>query len=83
MSKVIQHIKLTDTIAITECANGWWLYDKTRGMNLAMRSKSERDAFVKALEYYQERLTYMDKVYHSLKCKVNNFVNVFAEEDNY
>lgn len=82
MSKVIQHIKLTETIALTECADGWWLYDNTRGMNLAMKSKSERAAFIEALEYYQGRLTFMEKAYSSIKSKVNNFMNVFAEEDN-
>lgn len=56
MGKVIEHKKLTETLGITECADGFWLYDKTRGMNLAMKEKTAQDAFVKALSYYQERL---------------------------
>lgn len=34
MAKCVNHEKLTATIEISECNDGWWLWDKTRGMNL-------------------------------------------------
>lgn len=41
----------TDTLNMVYCKDGFWLYDETRGMNLAMKQKSEREAFIEALEY--------------------------------
>lgn len=49
MSKVINSKVLTNTLSITECTDGFWLYDETRGMNLSMQAKSEEAAFVEAL----------------------------------
>ena len=54
-TKAIRSIKLNDTLAISECKDGYWLYDKTRGMNLSMRAKTEQDAYVGAITYYQKR----------------------------
>lgn len=59
----------------------FWLYDNTRGMNLAMKSETERDAFVSALGYYQNRLIELEKEFNSLKTKVKNFVDNFVEEE--
>jgi hypothetical protein len=53
MAKTISHEILSETVAITECTDGLWLYDKTRGMNLAMRAKSRDAAFLEAITYYQ------------------------------
>ena len=57
MRPAIKNTKLTDTLTLSECHDGFWLYDKTRGMNLSMRAKTPTDAFVKALTYYQRRLS--------------------------
>ncbi len=83
MSKVIKHEELSDTLAITECNDGWWLYDKTRGFNLAMRAKSKDAAFLEALEYYQYKLMAVEESYKELSHKVNCFVHQlgFDEED--
>lgn len=37
MGKHINSTKLTETLTLSECSDGFWLYDKTRGMNLSMR----------------------------------------------
>ncbi|WPK37415.1 hypothetical protein [Escherichia phage AV123] len=42
MSKVINHKELNPTLSMSECTDGFWLYDDTRGMNLAMREKNRR-----------------------------------------
>ena len=80
--KVIRSIKLTDTLALSECKDGWWLYDKVIGMNLGMRCKSPDDAFVEALTYYQERLTLAEGNLRSLSEKVEIFVSQFVPEDD-
>ena len=80
MSKFINHTVLTETLTITECKDGFWLYDKTRGMNLSMRAKTEQAAFVEALTYYQKRLKDIESCYNSLSERVNSFVSSFSEE---
>ena len=81
MSKVINHVQLTPTLALTECKDGFWLYDKTRGFNLAMRAKTSTDAFVESLEYYQDRLKEVESKYSNLKAKVDSFVSNFVDEE--
>lgn len=82
MSKVINSYDLASgTLSLTECSDGFWLYDETRGMNLSMRAKTEREAFVEALEYYQERLTRVEGHYRELNKKVQDFVGLVSEED--
>ena len=82
MSKVLTHTQLTDTLGLTECTNGFWLYDKTRGMNLAMRKDTESEAFTSALEYYQRRLAEKEHAYKELASKVDAFVSQFCEDDD-
>ena len=79
----IRNIKLTDTLILSECKNGWWLYDKVVGMNLGIRCKSPDAAFVEALTYYQERLTLAEENLKSLSKKVEVFVAQFVPEDDH
>ena len=78
----IRNINLTDTLILSECKNGWWLYDKVVGMNLGIRCKSPDAAFVEALTYYQERLTLAEENLKSLSEKVEIFVDQFVTEDD-
>lgn len=87
MSQPADHVhKISKTLTLCEFesggSKGFWLYDKTRGMNLAMRAKTERDAFVEALEYYQERLTEVEAKHRFLKVQVDAFVTKVMEEDS-
>ena len=79
MAKTISHEILSETVAITECTDGWWLYDKTRGMNLAMRAKSRDAAFMAAITYYQRRLIDVEAGYSTLQRKVDRFVGQFVD----
>ena len=54
-TKASRNIELTDNLTLSECKNGYWLYDYTRGMNLSMKAKTEADAFTEAITYYQKR----------------------------
>jgi len=55
-------VELSGTLTLCEYTNprngsyGFWLHDKTRGMNLSIRAKTAEAAFVEALTYYQGRL---------------------------
>lgn len=78
----IASTKLSDTLDLSECHDGFWLYDKTRGMNLSMRAKTSTDAFVEALTYYQERLLQVEADHKSLQAKVASFIDQFIEGDD-
>lgn len=80
--KPISFTKLSDTLNICECHDGFWLYDETRGMNLAMRAKSRDEAFTEALTYYQERLKELEEKHGDLVRKVNSFIGQFSEEED-
>ena len=73
----ISHVKLSPTLSISECHDGFWIYDKTRGMNLAMRAKTRDAAFVEVITYYQERLKKMESSYADLTKRVEDFVTQF------
>jgi hypothetical protein len=70
-----------DTFSLVECSDGYWLYDYVIEMNIACRSKTEQDACIEALLYYQRRLTQVKKEYKDLRDKVENFVSQLTEED--
>lgn len=82
MGKTIFSTKLSDTISLTLCTDGYWLYDFTRCMNLSMRAKTEQAAFVEALTYYQRRLEDIESCYNSLQSRVDTFVSQFVEDYN-
>lgn len=82
MGKTIHAIKLSETLNLAECTDGWWLYDQTRGMNLAMKAKTSTDAFVEALTYYQRRLAEVERAHSSLKEKVDAFVAQFHDDED-
>lgn len=83
MSKSIQSFKLSDSITITECNDGWWLWDETRKMNLSMKADSKEAALFVALEYYQDRFNTLDTQHKDLKSKVESFVSgVISSEDH-
>ena len=82
MAKYISSTKLSDTLTISKCVDGFWLYDKTRGMNLSMRAINETSALVEALGYYQKRLADVERVYNQLQSRVDTFVDQFTDTDD-
>lgn len=70
----------TETLQMTTHHDGFWLYDKVLGMNLAMRAKTEREAFVEALEYYQRKLAESVDGLRCLTKKVRSFVQTMHDE---
>ncbi|MAX51516.1 MAG: hypothetical protein CMH22_06010 [Methylophaga sp.] len=70
-----------DNITLSKGKDGFWLYDESRGMNLAMKTKTEQEAFVEALDYYSKRLSEVEHEYKTLNKKVESFVMNFVEEE--
>ena len=42
-------INLNDNTRITECHNGWWLWDETQGMNLSIKADSKEEEHLSLL----------------------------------
>jgi hypothetical protein len=78
-SKAISNIKLTDSLTISECKDGYWLYDETRGMNLSMGAETEQDAYVEAITYYQKRCAEVEQKKKKLYDSVNNFIESLSD----
>lgn len=81
MRPAINTTKLSETLTLSECHDGFWLYDKTRGMNLSMRAKTPTDAFVKALTHYQRTLSDVETAHRELRGLVDAFVSNFTDDE--
>lgn len=77
MSKCISHTQLTPTLELSECKDGFWLWDATGQQNLAMKEKTAQDALVTALEDALERCARLEKAHAGLVEKVEAFVAQF------
>jgi len=75
MAKGIRNAFKLDTLSLTECNDGYYLYDKVLGMNIVMRAKTEQDAYIAALLYYQKRLAEVKLDYKILNDKVDGFIS--------
>ena len=81
MARAIRNVFKLDTLSLTECNDGYWLYDTVVGMNISMRAKTEQAAYIEALLYYQKRLQQVKNEYKELNNKVENFLSQFEKED--
>jgi hypothetical protein len=83
----IQTIRLSESISLSEChrtgekPRGWWLYDKTRGMNLAMGAETKEAALLEAVQYCQKRLVCVESALRGLQGRVDAFIGQFVEEE--
>lgn len=82
MSKVIRKIFKIDTLSLHECTDGYYLYDYVVGMNISMRAKTEQDAYIEALLYYQRRLVEVKTDYKTLNDKVETFLSQFDRDED-
>lgn len=81
MKKETRWVFKTDTLQLTERADGYWLYDHKEGMHLSMRAKTEVDACIEAIQYYQIRLAESRAAYKDLNTKVGSFISLFDRDD--
>ncbi len=82
MSKVIRKVFKIDTLSLHECKDGYYLYDYVVGMNISMRAKTEQDAYIEALLYYQRKLVEAKVNYKTLNDKVESFLCQFDRGDD-
>ncbi len=82
MGKFVAYVVETESLTLSEQSDGFWLWDKTRQMNLAMCAKTPFEAFADALTYYQSRLTRIETDYRELSVKVDAFVSQFRENSH-
>lgn len=68
-----------ETMSLSKLKDGFWLWDETRSMNLAIREKTERIAFIEAIEYYQRRLKEVEEESKRLHDISNKFVKDFEK----
>ena len=80
MRPATKNTQLSGTLTLSECHDGFWLYDETRGMNLSMRASTRDAAFIEALGYYQNRLASIETAHKTLKSKVDAFVSNFIDD---
>lgn len=81
MGRAIRTDHVLPTLHMSECPDGFWLYDDTRGMNLAMRAKTKEEAYVDAIKYYQQRLKKIEEGYRLLRSQVDAFIELTSEQD--
>lgn len=80
MGKAIRNVFKIDTLSLVECTDGYYLYDTIIGMNIAMHEKTEQDACIKALLYYQKTLQTIKVDYQTLESKVSHFISLIERE---
>ncbi len=81
MGKAIRNVFKTNTLTLTECTDGYYLWDNVAGFNITIHAKSEQQALIEGLEYYQRYHSKLKKDYKELNDKVENFLSQF-ERDN-
>lgn len=78
----IENTKLSETLTLQHFEkHGFWIYDETRGMNLAMRAKTRDAAFIEVIDYYQRRLLKVESDLRDLNQKVESFLKQFEREE--
>ena len=81
MKKAIRKVFKTDTLSLHECTDGYYLYDYVVGMNISMRAKTEQDAYIETLLWYQKKLQNAKLDYKILNDKVQNFISHIGGEE--
>lgn len=81
MAKPIRNIFKNDKFLLSETTKGFYLYDYILCMNLSMNAKTEIDALLQSLNYYQKRLSKVKEEYNTLNNKVESFLCQFPEND--
>lgn len=79
MAKAIRNVFKIETLSLVECNDGYYLYDTVVGQNITMRAKTEQDACIEALLWYQKRLQQVKSDYKELNGKVDNFLSQFVD----
>jgi len=82
MGKAIRNVFKTDTLTLTECTDGYYLWDKVAGFNITIHAKSEQQALIEGIEYYQRYHSKLQKEHKELSNKVDSFLSQFERDDD-
>ena len=79
--------KLSDTLSLSEYKDpkngsfGFWLWDKTVGMNLAMGAKTREEAILEALAFHQRVRQNAIKQRNELQTAIDGFLGSLRDID--
>lgn len=82
MAKFIKHVFKTNCFSLSECTDGYWMYDYIEGLNISMRAKTEQEACYEALVWYQKKYLKLKAKHKLLEDKVKNFMSQFEDEND-
>lgn len=80
MAKFIRNVFKNEHQCMTECADGFWIYDYSWQMNIVTSEKTEQAAFIAALSFYQKAFDESKNKYKDLSGKVDSFLAQFPNE---
>jgi hypothetical protein len=81
--------KLSDTLTLHECKDpkngdfGFWLYDETVGMNLAIRAKTREEAILLALKFHQIAHKRAEEQRDELQAVIAGFIKSLKELEDH
>ena len=81
MRAQISSQKLTETLTLIQWSDGYWIYDKTLCMHIAVKAPTAQAAATTAFAYYQRRLQQSEDKLNDLKSKVDFFVSTVHQAD--
>lgn len=82
MGKTIRNVFKTETLTLTECRDGYYLWDKVAGFNITIQAKSEQQALIEGIECYQRYYSKLQKEHKELSNKVDSFLCQFSRDDD-
>lgn len=83
MSKLLRQIELgADTLSLSECTDGFWLWDETREMNLSMKAKTAQAALVETILYYQRRLSTVEEENRGMFARIGSALAALGANDD-
>lgn len=81
--KLNEHLTLSFVEKTFEHPEGFWIYDKLLGYNVAMYEPSEERAILKVLEtYIKSSIAYKKRVDELEKGLTNMYESLFPQDDN-
>ena len=73
---VIREVYRGDTFVMHECSDGYYLYDYVVGVSISMRAKTEQDAYIEAIKYYQKHTQALVDDNLSLNSKLDSIIDI-------
>ena len=80
MGKFIRTVFKTETLSLCECTDGYYLYDTIQGSNISMYKKTEQEACIEALLFYQKRYGILKSEHKELNNKVDQVLSILVDE---